>query len=145
MGTPRLSRPSCLEHAPVPSDPRAASQFMSVATDNLIAQQGPPHGANPHTILEALRAKSRETFFPIIVLTADANENTKLRALRAGATDFLLKPFDQLEVLLRLTNLLETRRLHLQIDMKMAAFEDAIRERTSELREAQGQLQGVER
>lgn len=103
-----------------------------------------PH-VDGFTILEALRAKSREMFFPIIVLTADANENTKLRALRAGATDFLLKPFDQLEVLLRMTNLLETRRLHLQLDMQLAAFEDAVRERTSELREAQVQLQSAER
>jgi putative two-component system response regulator len=103
-----------------------------------------PH-VDGFTILESLRARARETFFPIIVLTADANENTKLRALRAGATDFLLKPFDQLEVLLRMTNLLETRRLHLQLDMQLAAFEDAVRERTSELREAQVQLQGVDR
>jgi putative two-component system response regulator len=103
-----------------------------------------PH-VDGFTILETLRAGSRETFFPIIVLTADANENTKLRALRAGATDFLLKPFDQLEVLLRMTNLLETRRLHVQLDMQLAAFEDAVRERTSELREAQVQLQSVER
>jgi len=103
-----------------------------------------PH-VDGFTILESLRAKSRETFFPIIVLTADANENTKLRALRAGATDFLLKPFDQLEVLLRMTNLLETRRLHLQLDMQLAAYEDAVRERTSELREAQVQLLSVER
>lgn len=103
-----------------------------------------PH-VDGFTILESLRAKTRETFFPIIVLTADANENTKLRALRAGATDFLLKPFDQLEVLLRMTNLLETRRLHLQLDMQLAAFEDAVRERTSELREAQVQLQSAER
>jgi putative two-component system response regulator len=102
-----------------------------------------PH-VDGFTILEALRAAVREIFFPVIVLTADANESTKLRALRAGATDFLLKPFDQLEVLLRMTNLLETRRLHLHLDMKMAAFEDAIRERTFELREAQSQLQGVE-
>ena len=103
-----------------------------------------PH-VDGFTILESLRAKSRETFFPIIVLTADANENTKLRALRSGATDFLLKPFDQLEVLLRMTNLLETRRLHLQLDMQLAAYADAVRERTSELREAQTQLQAAER
>jgi DNA-binding response OmpR family regulator len=103
-----------------------------------------PH-VDGFTILESLRAGNRETFFPIIVLTADANENSKLRALRAGATDFLLKPFDQLEVLLRMTNLLETRRIHLQLDMQLAAFEDAVRERTSELREAQVQLQSVER
>ena len=103
-----------------------------------------PH-VDGFTILESLRAAARESFFPIIVLTADANESTKLRALRAGATDFLLKPFDQLEVLLRMTNLLETRRLHVQLDMQLAAFEDAVRERTSELREAQVQLQGVGR
>ena len=103
-----------------------------------------PH-VDGFAILEALRVAARGSFLPVIVLTADANEETKLRALSAGATDFLLKPFDQLEVLLRMTNLLETRRLHLQLDMQLAAFEDAVRERTSELREAQVQLQGVER
>jgi putative two-component system response regulator len=99
-----------------------------------------PH-VDGFTILESLRAAAAESFLPVIVLTADANENTKLRALRAGATDFLLKPFDQLEVLLRINNLLETRRLHLQLDMQVAAYADAIRERTSELREAQTQLE----
>lgn len=102
-----------------------------------------PH-VDGFTILEALRTDAGESFFPIIILTADANESTKLRALRAGATDFLLKPFDQLEVLLRMTNLLETRRLHLQLDMQLAAFADAVRDRTSELREAQLQLQKIE-
>ena len=98
-----------------------------------------PH-VDGFTILESLRAAAAETFLPVIVLTADINETTKLRALRAGATDFLLKPFDQLEVLLRINNLLETRRLHLQLDMQVAAYADAVRERTSELREAQTQL-----
>jgi putative two-component system response regulator len=96
------------------------------------------------TILESLRAAAEEAFLPVIVLTADANETTKLRALRAGATDFLLKPFDQLEVLLRMNNLLETRRLHLQLDMQLAAYADAVRQRTSELREAQMQLRNAE-
>jgi putative two-component system response regulator len=92
------------------------------------------------TILEALRAVAGEAFLPVIIITADVNETTKLRALRAGATDFLLKPFDHLEVLLRMNNLLETRRLHLQLDTQLAAYADAVRERTSELREAQLQL-----
>jgi putative two-component system response regulator len=99
-----------------------------------------PH-VDGFAILESIRAAAAEAFLPVIVLTADANESTKLRALRAGATDFLLKPFDQLEVLLRMNNLLETRRLHLQLDMQVAAYADAVRERTSELREAQVQLQ----
>jgi putative two-component system response regulator len=99
-----------------------------------------PH-VDGFAILEAVREAAAQTFLPVIVLTADANEATKLRALRAGATDFLLKPFDQLEVLLRMNNLLETRRLHLQLDMQVAAYADAVRERTSELREAQTLLQ----
>lgn len=98
-----------------------------------------PH-VDGFAVLESLRAAAAESFLPVIVLTADANESTKLRALRTGATDFLLKPFDQLEVLLRISNLLETRRLHLQLDMQVAAYADAVRERTSELREAQTQL-----
>src|SRR5256885_1073657 len=102
-----------------------------------------PH-VDGFSILESIRAAAAETFLPVIVLTADASESTKLRALRAGATDFLLKPFDQLEVLLRMSNLLETRRVHLQLDMQLAAYADAVRERTSELREAQLQLQKTE-
>jgi len=99
-----------------------------------------PH-VDGFTILESLRAAAGESFLPVIVLTADASGTAKLRALRAGATDFLLKPFDQLELLLRISNLLETRRLHLQLDMQVAAYADAVRERTFELREAQTQLE----
>jgi Response regulator containing a CheY-like receiver domain and a GGDEF domain len=40
------------------------------------------------------------------------NEQTKLRALNLGATDFLNKPLDHIEVLLRIRNMLETRRIH---------------------------------
>lgn len=92
------------------------------------------------SVLDSFRGVAREVFRPVIVLTADANEATKRRALRAGATDFLLKPFDELEVLLRINNVLEIRQLHLQLDMQRAAYEDAVRSRTAELREAQHAL-----
>lgn len=92
-------------------------------------------------VLEALRFETTETFLPVLVLTADVNEETKMRALRSGATDFLLKPFDQLEVLLRIGNLLETRHLHVQLETQRAAFEDAVRTRSLELRDAQSALE----
>ncbi|MEY2480275.1 MAG: cyclic di-GMP phosphodiesterase [Verrucomicrobiota bacterium] len=98
-----------------------------------------PH-VDGFAILESIRAEVNEIFLPIIVLTADATEEAKLRALRAGATDFLLKPFEQIEVLLRIGNLLETRHLHVQLDMQRAAFEDAVRARTAELRDVQLEL-----
>jgi PleD family two-component response regulator len=114
----------------------AVETCVSFDPDIILLDLMMPH-VDGFTILEAVREAAAETFLPVIVLTADANEATKRRALRAGATDFLLKPFDQLEVLLRMNNLLETRRLHLQLDMQVAAYADAVRERTSELREAQ--------
>ena len=95
------------------------------------------------SILHSLRSAGDEVFLPVIVLTADASEETKRAALGAGATDFLLKPFDHIEVLLRIANLLEMRRLHIQLDMQRAALEDALRERSLELREAHLNLQGA--
>jgi len=86
---------------------------------------------NGHAILAELRIERSEMFLPVLVLTADVNDETKLEALRAGATDFLLKPFDQVEVLLRISNLLEARRLHIQVDTQRAALEEALRNRVS--------------
>ncbi|HMJ05103.1 MAG TPA: response regulator, partial [Chthoniobacterales bacterium] len=93
-------------------------------------------------ILEALRSMPAALFLPIVVLTADANEQTKRRALSAGATDFLLKPFDELEVLLRIGNMLETRLLHRRLDTQRAALEEALRDRSLELRDAQSLHRG---
>ena len=91
----------------------------------------PPDG---FAILDSLRMQADETFLPVVVLTADTNQETKRRALEAGATDFLLKPFDHTEVALRIRNLLKSRRAHVLLDNQRAAFEDALRERTAELR-----------
>jgi putative two-component system response regulator len=85
-------------------------------------------------LLESFRANEEDPFLPVIVLTADNNEATRLRALAAGATDFLLKPFDHVEVALRIRNLLKSRRAHLLLDNQRAALEEAVRERTAELR-----------
>jgi len=90
----------------------------------------PPNG---FAILEALQQQRDETFLPVVVLTADTSEQTKRRALETGATDFLCKPFDHTEVILRIRNLLETRRVHLLLDNQRAALEEAFRERTAEL------------
>src|SRR5438067_8117469 len=95
-------------------------------------------------VLESLRADRSEVYLPIIVLTADVNEETKRRALHCGATDFLNKPLDHIEVLLRIRNLLETRRIHQLLDNRRAALEDAVHARTSELHAAQAALEKVQ-
>jgi putative two-component system response regulator len=96
-------------------------------------------------VLESLRGDRSEVYLPIIVLTADVNEETKRRALHCGATDFLNKPLDHIEVLLRIRNLLETRRIHQLLDNRRAALEDSVHARTSELQAAQAALEKVQR
>ena len=81
---------------------------------------------------------------PILVLTADIGLETKRRALSVGATDFLTKPFDPVEVLLRIKNLLKTRHQHLQLSDQKALLEDSVRERTAELRETLSQLRDAQ-
>ena len=92
-------------------------------------------------LLETLRSDSSETFLPIIVLTADTTEEAKARALDAGATDFLVKPVSPTEALLRIRNLLEVRRLHVVLENQRSALQDAVRERTAELRDTIAELQ----
>jgi putative two-component system response regulator len=74
---------------------------------------------------------------PVLVLTADVTSEAKLTALDRGASDFLTKPFDPAEVLLRIRNLLTTRALHLEVQRSIDLLELRVRERTSELEAAQ--------
>ncbi len=85
-----------------------------------------------------------EACVPILVLTADITVETKRRALAAGATDFLTKPFDPVEVLLRISNLLKTRHQHLQLCDQKGLLEVLVRERTGELQRTLTQLQAAQ-
>ncbi|RMO34004.1 Two-component system response regulator [Pseudomonas syringae pv. pisi] len=64
-------------------------------------------------VLEQLNRRiPTNDYLPIMVLTADATRDTRLRALALGARDFISKPLDALETMLRIWNLLETRALY---------------------------------
>lgn len=88
-------------------------------------------------VLGALRAwLPADTYFPIVMLTADITTDARRRALAAGATDFLTKPFDGVEVVLRVRNLIQTREFHKQIQRQNAELEERVRERTREVEES---------
>ena len=73
-------------------------------------------GLSGYAVLEALeRLRPAHEFRPVLVLTADATAQARRRALSLGAKDFLTKPFDPIEAMLRVWNLLETRLLHKQL------------------------------
>src|SRR6266850_2054560 len=85
-------------------------------------------------VMKQLRSTIAEgEFLPIVILTADATGDAKRRALDAGATDFLTKPFDHMEIVLRIKNLLETRRLYLEREQQKLSLEATVRERTAQL------------
>ncbi len=77
---------------------------------------------------------------PIVVLTADATPETKHCALRAGASDFLTKPLDAVEVVLRVRQHLERRRLHAELTEHNELLEERVRARTRDLEEAQVEI-----
>jgi putative two-component system response regulator len=124
------------------TDSRAALETCAEFDPDLILLDLMMPHIDGFAILEALRSgHGIGTFLPVLVLTADMSQETKRRALVAGATDFLLKPFDQTEVLLRIHNLLRSRQSHLLLDNKRAALEEAVRERTAQLRATIAELQ----
>jgi signal transduction histidine kinase len=85
-------------------------------------------------VMEQLKPAMPEAgYVPILVLTADMSQEGKRRALRAGAADFLTKPFDAVEVLLRIENLLTTHFLQLESQHQNRLLEQKVRERTEEL------------
>jgi putative two-component system response regulator len=95
-----------------------------------------------HQILQELYEKGAENdYLPVLVLTADISPETRRRALEGGAKDFLTKPFDHTEVLLRVKNLLETRYLYLQLRAQNQTLEEKVRDRTSELEQVNADLE----
>src|SRR5919109_2922920 len=92
-------------------------------------------------VMKQLRAcRVPNDFIPILVLTADVTPEAKRRALAEGGLDFLTKPFDATEVLLRIKNLLQTRSLHLQLQAQNQLLDHKVQERTAELEATQVEI-----
>ncbi len=94
---------------------RALSIFHAFKPDLILLDLRMPK-VDGFSLLTSLgEHRSAQVFLPVIVLTADVTRETKHKALAMGATDFLTKPFDTVEVMLRIWNLLETNLLYKKI------------------------------
>lgn len=89
-------------------------------------------------VMEALKAIPGTDYLPVLVITAQPSH--KLRALQAGAKDFVSKPFDLLEVQTRIHNMLEVRLLYKKLDDYNKLLEQTVLERTAELRESEARF-----
>ncbi len=94
------------------TDPGRALAFCAASPPDLVLLDLHMPQLDGFAVMEALRLLvPGDRFLPILVLTADVTPEVRERSLAAGAKDFLSKPFDRNEVLLRVSNLLETRAL----------------------------------
>jgi PAS domain S-box-containing protein len=98
-------------------------------------------GMDGFSVMESLKTNDSESFLPVIVLTAQPGH--KVRALQAGARDFISKPFDLAEVKTRIHNMLEVRLLYRQLEIQNRTLEQAVRDRTAELRESEARYRSL--
>ena len=88
-------------------------------------------------VLEQLAPRIPQgSYLPLLMLTSDSSIQAKRRALALGATDFVTKPFDADEVVLRIHNLLVPRFMHLELAGYNTRLEQRVRERTRALEES---------
>jgi PAS domain S-box-containing protein len=92
-------------------------------------------------VMAALKTNDADGYLPVIVLTAQPGH--KLKALQAGAKDFISKPFDLLEVKTRIHNMLEVRLLYRKLEEYNLLLEHKVQARTAELRESEARYRSL--
>jgi putative two-component system response regulator len=122
------------------TDPRDVVPLCEDMEPDLILLDLHMGGMDGFEVLRAIRPATNGFYLPILVLTADITPEAKQRALSMGAKDFVTKPFDLLEVQLRIENLIETRYLHRELRDRNLNLEERVAERTQELEEARFEI-----
>jgi PAS domain S-box-containing protein len=98
-------------------------------------------GMDGFQVMDALKTNDADGYLPVVVITAQPGH--KLRALRAGARDFVSKPFDLVEVKTRIHNTLEVRLLYRKLENNNKLLEQTVQERTAELRESEARYRSL--
>lgn len=98
-------------------------------------------GMDGFEVMAGLRTNEADEYLPVLVLTAQPGH--KMRALQAGARDFISKPFDLAEVRMRIRNVIEVRLLHRKLDLYSKELERKVEERTAELRESEARYRSL--
>lgn len=92
-------------------------------------------------VMDCLKTIQLESYIPVVVLTAQLSH--KVRALQAGAKDFIGKPFDLLEVKTRIRNMLEVRLLYKKLENYNKILEETVLQRTAELRQSEASFRSL--
>ena len=121
-------------------DSRQAAEVYSEFHPDLVLLDINMPNANGFQVMEQLKQIEKDSYPSILVLTGETENTVRLKALQSGAKDFLNKPFNIMEALSRIRNLLEMRMLHNDLKNQNSQLEERIRERTNQLKESLGHL-----
>ena len=119
-------------------DPRAVHPLHLAHRYDLILLDLQMPEMDGFQVMEGLKEIETGGYLPVLVITAQPGH--KLRALQAGAKDFVSKPFDLIEVQTRIHNMLEVRLLYQKLDNYNKVLEQTVQERTAELRESEARF-----
>ena len=122
-GMLRVAGYVCVEST---TDPRAVRELHCKNRYSLILLDLQMPGMDGFQVMEGLKEIEEDGYLPVLVITAQPDH--KLRALEAGAKDFVSKPFDLAELRARVHNILEVRLLHLETKNYSKVLEETVRE-----------------
>ncbi|HEY5491580.1 MAG TPA: sigma 54-interacting transcriptional regulator, partial [Gemmatimonadaceae bacterium] len=134
----QILRSAGYTHVTSTMDPQAVCALHRDNHFDLILLDLQMPGMDGFEVMEGLQAIETDGYIPVLVITAQPGH--KQRALEAGAKDFVSKPFDRADVLVRVHNLLEVRLLYKQVANDNGVLEQTVQARTGELRRANEQL-----
>ena len=115
------------------TDPREVETFLKIESFDLILLDIHMPEMSGIDVLQMLQDKQIDDYQPVLVLTAQTDDDTRRQALSLGAKDFLNKPFDRWEVLLRIRNLLETWVFYNRQKIRGDELEARVQQRTRQL------------
>lgn len=123
------------------TDPKAAiTELESGAYDLLILDLHMPEIDGFQVLASLVPIIAPGEYFPVLVLTGDADPMVRRQALAAGAMDFLNKPFDPAEAEARVANLLQTRFLNQRVVQQRDSMESQVLARTAELADTRSEI-----
>ena len=122
-------------------DPHAVGALHLANHYDLILLDLQMPGMDGFQVMEGLKDDDVDGYLPVLVITAQPSH--KLRALAAGAKDFISKPFDLVEVKTRIRNMLVVRLLYKKLENYNKVLEQTVQERTAELRESEARYRSL--
>jgi len=134
----KMLRNAGYSHITSTSDPYAVCRLHLAHRYDLILLDLQMPELDGFQVMDGLKEIETDGYLPVLVITAQPDH--KLRALQAGAKDFVSKPFDLIEVQTRIHNILEVRLLYQKLGNYNKVLEQTVQERTVELRQSEARF-----